>query len=87
VSRLCYELCNLGRADHVLAGQARDVRAGAADESPLDHDHGAALLRELPGDVLPGFAATKNEIGHQLSVHFRTSHTFGNTESTMVMES
>jgi hypothetical protein len=46
--------------DLVLAGQAVDVRAGAANPPALDDGHPLPGLRQVPGDILPRFAAAQD---------------------------
>src|SRR5467141_141879 len=49
------------RMDQVLAGQARDVRAGPAEPPPFDHRGPMARLGHRPGEVLPRLSAPQNE--------------------------
>ena len=56
--------------DLVLAGQAVDVRAGAADPAPFDHGHLAAGLRQVPGKVFAAFSAADDDC----VVLFRSGH-------------
>jgi hypothetical protein len=47
--------------DHVLARQARDVRARTAQPLPLDHRSAMTRLRHRPRRPLTGFSTSENE--------------------------
>jgi hypothetical protein len=47
--------------DDVFAGQAGDVRAGAAEVFPLDHGRALPLRRQRPGEELARLAAAQHD--------------------------
>ena len=68
------QIGDLRTSDHVLARQARDVRTRSSHQRPLDHHDGAALLGQVPRDVLAGLAAAKDDVldMHTLSHQYPT---------------
>jgi hypothetical protein len=54
------ELCDFGAVNHILAGQAGDVGAGAADQPALDHRGAPTGPRQIPRDELACRPATQN---------------------------
>src|SRR5271170_4438097 len=62
--------CYTRGVDHVLARQARDIRAGTTEPFPLDHGSAMALIGHRPGGPLAGLAASQN----QSFVFFCVSH-------------
>ena len=56
------QIGDLGTSDHVLAWQAGDVRTRPSHQRALDHHDGAALLRQVPRDVLAGLAAAEDDV-------------------------
>jgi hypothetical protein len=63
------DIRDLRAADDVLAREARDVRARAADQPALDHHDRLALLRQRPREVLARLTATEDHIPHPLVSH------------------
>src|SRR5207244_5987029 len=61
----------LGAINDVLAGQAGDVWAGAADHRSFDDDGFLVLSRESPGEYLARNAAANDQILKVLGVHYR----------------
>ena len=59
----------LGAVDYVLARQAGDVRAGAADHRPFDDDGLLALFRQGPAEELARDAAADDQIVNVLDGH------------------
>src|SRR5262249_25414874 len=59
----------LGAVNDVLAGEAGDVRAGAADHRPLDDDGLLSLARQGPGDDLAGHPAADDQVLNVLGTH------------------
>jgi hypothetical protein len=47
--------------DHVLARQARDIRARTAEPLPLDHGSAMTLIGHRPSCPLTGLAASQNQ--------------------------
>jgi hypothetical protein len=56
------ELRDLGAVNHVLAGQAGDVGAGAADQPALDHGGAPTGPRQIPRDELARRATAQNQV-------------------------
>src|ERR1700722_1073317 len=50
--------CHSRGIDHVLARQARDIRARTAEPLPLDHRSAMTLIGHRPGCPLTGFSTT-----------------------------
>src|SRR5262249_3350097 len=60
--RVVNQVRDLCTPDLVLAGQAVDVRAGAADPFPLHHGRPAPRLRKVPRQVFPALPAAQDEV-------------------------
>jgi hypothetical protein len=56
------ELRDFGAVDHILARQARDVRARPTDQSALDDNGSLALSSKFPGNVLARLTATEDNV-------------------------
>ena len=56
-----HQVGDLRAPDLVLAGQAVDVGAGAADPAALDHGRAAPGSRHVPGQILAALPAAKDE--------------------------
>src|SRR5271170_7743501 len=55
-----HQRCYSRGVDHVLARQARDIRARTAEPFPLDHGSAMTLIGHRPGCPLTGLSASKN---------------------------
>ena len=70
------EVRDLGTSDHVLAGQTGDVWTRASNQGALDHDDGAALLCEVPRDVLAGLPAAEDDVLDLYGLSHGEAHRF-----------
>ncbi len=64
-----YEGNGLRAVDHILARQAGDIRAGAADHRSFDHRRFLSQLRQIPREELPCYTASDHEIVTLLQCH------------------
>src|SRR6266508_3914444 len=59
--RVVYQVGDFRAPDLVLAGEAVDIRAGAADPAAFHHGRPAPGVRHVPGQILAALATAKDE--------------------------
>ena len=67
------EIGNLRTPNLVLARHTIGVRAGPPNPSSLQHHGGLAGSRQMPGEILPAFAAANNYISETILPHWDLS--------------